>query len=218
MNFGAFSSNLQPLNAIEELNSYYNVAGEQDLRSALFDIQQDDANDVGEVEEPPPSDPELENIANAVQQGREKLQTAILDYHKSKMAYDAVVKEYTDLCNNVRTIEASLGMLKHACFENVQTLISEAASHALDDCRTRRDAHHNDMKFLQQKLSQMREVFRILKNSDTTFACPVCLKQQVECFLIPCGHTYCNNCISKASSTCFICRQRFHNISNLFFS
>jgi hypothetical protein len=36
--------------------------------------------------------------------------------------------------------------------------------------------------------------------------CPICLTDTVATVLVPCGHTFCSNCIKKQNTTCYMCR------------
>jgi hypothetical protein len=41
---------------------------------------------------------------------------------------------------------------------------------------------------------------------NTDIICPICIENKINTCCIPCGHTYCNNCI-KNTNKCFICRK-----------
>lgn len=46
--------------------------------------------------------------------------------------------------------------------------------------------------------------------------CPICLTDSVATVLVPCGHTFCNNCIKKQNTTCYICRGTIRERVKLF--
>lgn len=48
--------------------------------------------------------------------------------------------------------------------------------------------------------------------------CSICTTERVNTALIPCGHTYCNNCGQKQKSACFICRTSVSGRLRIFFT
>lgn len=48
--------------------------------------------------------------------------------------------------------------------------------------------------------------------------CSICTTDRVNTALIPCGHTYCNNCGQKQKSACFICRTSVKERLRIFFT
>jgi hypothetical protein len=48
--------------------------------------------------------------------------------------------------------------------------------------------------------------------------CAICLTDPVSMTLVPCGHTFCGNCIKKQNTTCYICRGTIRERVKLFFT
>lgn len=48
--------------------------------------------------------------------------------------------------------------------------------------------------------------------------CSICTTDRVNTTLVPCGHTYCNNCGQKQKSACFICRTTVKERLRIFFT
>lgn len=48
--------------------------------------------------------------------------------------------------------------------------------------------------------------------------CSICLTEPVSMTLVPCGHTFCGNCIKKQNTTCYICRGTIRERVKLFFT
>jgi hypothetical protein len=146
------------------------------------------------------------------------LQDTILRYHEAKTALDDAKRVYDINRSRMRTIETTMALLENDAFKALRETFKEEANKVLTAHEDLVHTHNLECRKRRHKLQRMRAVFRILKNSDATFACPVCLKNQANCFLMPCGHTFCNACMSKAAGKCFICRQGFSKVGNLFFS
>ncbi len=218
MNYASFAT-VEPLNVLQDLNSMYDVAGDTDLRNTLFELQEDLDNDsASEDDGASGGEAEEEELHKHINRGREMLQDTILCYHDAKSALDDAKREYEIARSRMRTIETTMALLENDAFTKLRETFKEEADKVLKEQEDRVHTHTLECRKRRRKLQRMREVFRILKNSDATFACPVCLKNQANCFLMPCGHTFCNACMSKAAGKCFICRQGFAKIGNLFFS
>jgi hypothetical protein len=48
--------------------------------------------------------------------------------------------------------------------------------------------------------------------------CAICLTDPVTSAIVPCGHTFCNNCIKKQNTSCYICRGTIRERIKLFFT
>ena len=48
--------------------------------------------------------------------------------------------------------------------------------------------------------------------------CSICLTDTVSMTIVPCGHTFCGNCIKKQNTTCYICRGTIRERVRLFFT
>jgi hypothetical protein len=217
MNYASFAY-VERLNVLQELNSMYDVAGDADLRNTLFELQEDLDNDSSSEDLESGEEAEESELHKHINRGREMLQDTILCYHEAKIAFDDAKREYEIAQSRVRTIESTMALLENDAFKTLRDTFKEEADKVLKTHEGRVQAQNLECRKRRHKLQRMREVFRILKNSDATFACPVCLKNQANCFLMPCGHTFCNACMSKAANKCFICRQGFTKVGNLFFS
>ena len=47
--------------------------------------------------------------------------------------------------------------------------------------------------------------------------CSICMTDRVCWALIPCGHTFCNNCVQKQRQVCFVCRTTLRDRQRLYF-
>lgn len=56
----------------------------------------------------------------------------------------------------------------------------------------------------------------LIKNL-TIYGCPVCLENQINAFIPSCGHTGCNDCLTKAKD-CPVCRGHKKEVKPLYFS
>lgn len=88
-----------------------------------------------------------------------------------------------------------------------------------------------DKNDIQQEYNSLMAAYRrfaILKdiiNMSRTFSssqnepiCSICIQESVAFTLVPCGHTFCQGCMRKQHSECFICRGRIKERVKLYFS
>ena len=61
-------------------------------------------------------------------------------------------------------------------------------------------------------------MMRAVQSNENEPLCTICLEDPVLYCVSPCGHTYCNNCIKRQVSTCFMCRTVIKDKIRLFFS
>lgn len=79
----------------------------------------------------------------------------------------------------------------------------------------------DEVNLLQGKVQAMRKIVD-KPNLPNRFQCFVCLENDVDMMLDPCGHTMCSICINKSQSTgrtfvCPACRSNIDSTRNLFF-
>jgi len=71
------------------------------------------------------------------------------------------------------------------------------------------DINH-ELNLKVNTLKKLLSVSYNLAGIGTFRACPICLTKEVGYSIIPCGHTFCGDCISKSKgSTCCICRSTY---------
>lgn len=56
------------------------------------------------------------------------------------------------------------------------------------------------------------------KNESNDPQCAICLTEPVGSTIVPCGHTFCNNCIKKQNTSCYICRGIIRERIKLYFT
>lgn len=222
MNFASPFAHVDALNALQELNAFFETSQDSSIRRTFYELD-DVANFNRDEEVAYPIDEETEDddigqIRLQIENGRKMLEERILRYHEAKSALDQAKQMHDMDQRRLKLIHSSFLTLeseKFACaLEAFETAKEQVETQHADKIAELKKVCDNCTKDLQR----MRSIFKILKSSDSTFACPICLKTQVECFMNPCGHTYCNACVQHAEDKCFICRKSYSRIHNLFFS
>jgi hypothetical protein len=223
MNFASPFAHVEALNALQELNAFFETSQDSNIRRTFYEL--DDignshptAEETYSIEDTDPEDDEICQLRVQIENGRKLLEDRILKYHEAKSALDQA--------KQLHDIDQRRLKLIHSSFLTLESERFAGALEAFETAKEQVEKQHAD-KIAELKkacdicttdLQRMRSVFKILKTSESTFACPICLKTQVECFMNPCGHTYCNACVQHAEDKCFICRKSYSRIHNLFFS
>lgn len=81
--------------------------------------------------------------------------------------------------------------------------------------------NYNDMIYMYKKWNILREVMSVQqlfepKHNDPI--CAICVSEPVSHTVNPCGHTFCNGCIRKMNTSCYICRGPIRDRIRLYFS
>jgi len=56
------------------------------------------------------------------------------------------------------------------------------------------------------------------RNETNDPQCAICLTDPITTAIVPCGHTFCGNCVKKQNTTCYICRGTIRERLKLFFT
>jgi hypothetical protein len=65
---------------------------------------------------------------------------------------------------------------------------------------------------------QIIDVNNNFKNETNDPQCAICLTDVVTTAIVPCGHTFCGNCVKKQNTTCYICRGTIRERIKLYFT
>lgn len=83
---------------------------------------------------------------------------------------------------------------------------------------SRKERIKSSLNSCTQVIKHLYKSYQSIKEVSLVHICPICLNNSVSSFLIPCGHTFCDNCIKKIRTSCFICRQDIQRFSQLYFN
>jgi hypothetical protein len=80
---------------------------------------------------------------------------------------------------------------------------------------------YKDLVETYKKWNICRQIISLHSNFKTESheaQCAICLSEPVSGALVPCGHTFCSNCVKKQNTTCYICRGTIRERIKLFFT
>lgn len=70
---------------------------------------------------------------------------------------------------------------------------------------------------LECAIRYLLTTYNILKSTAAFHACPICLTNEIDAFIDPCGHTLCTKCSSKITY-CHMCRTKVKVAKSIYFS
>lgn len=82
------------------------------------------------------------------------------------------------------------------------------------------EAEYKELLGLYKKLFIIRDLINLMKLHETTDKeplCSICLNEQVQYTLGPCGHTFCEGCVRKQTVQCFMCRGNIQSRVKMYF-
>ena len=69
-----------------------------------------------------------------------------------------------------------------------------------------------------KKLLYLKNSIDNFKTVQNNYICPICFENNVDCFIDPCGHTLCSDCLTKiGKSICHVCRNEVTHYKKIYF-
>jgi hypothetical protein len=170
---------------------------------------------------------ELEQIKKYSKLGLDKLKISLRKYQdlikkkkNTQSALDRIYKHRTEAIYALRRLDDT-GNPDNPEIKQIQDEIEALIL-------SKASKHEEQLKQLEQEINRERAViayfedsFRLHKDFKSYSPCMSCMHSEVNAFLIPCGHTFCHDCIkgyeaNNKSRTCPCCRSQYNNIGRLF--
>ena len=215
------------VNALQELTRG-TVDEEFDLKLKLYETK--DAFYEVKVDDRVNTTEEIEKLKQYVKKGQQMLKSEIIRYStlKDKLDQSAEIEEIfqsqitqikrsfliLDELNIARASYASELNHLHDSIDNFKANITKDFSESMKSVK---DEYNQSLK----TLVQLKDVYQVCRDSDLSYVCPICLQSRVECFMIPCGHTFCRECVKPTNSIrkiCHICRNPYTRICTLYYA
>lgn len=165
---------------------------------------------------------ELNEINHVVHKGRETL----IGYLKEYDACLTEIKEYENKVLNVKglldTIKCKLLNLEsyHDDFVPLsrtfmESLITKEVN-IIDDLQGNMGCLCVKRDKLEALIKSLGATYNIIKNTPFTHVCPICISNEVDTYIEPCGHTLCAKC--NQNPYCHMCRTKIRGTRSLYYS
>lgn len=144
---------------------------------------------------------------------------------------EALNKEYSETCRGLfsatrklrETYETIEKLRKNIEVFGSSTTLKEMYTDLLDKFEVESNIA-DQVEEVRRALGKREAMRRLFKKEPDKKLCPVCCDEEIACFIDPCGHTFCQQCITRhdrpnaAHMKCPVCRTVTKQVRQLFFS
>lgn len=175
-------------------------------------------------------DPEYKELNESIVKGQALLTAAILELNTASIEKKRIEDSVKSVRTTQHSIQQSLEHLKgiatanNTTVDSMQDTLDQAAysaSYVADAVET---ALKERLVGVEEKIASSKRVlkslgkaYNVLKSTGVGCTCPVCMNAQVEVYIDPCGHTFCQKCSKKIYTNCGFCRAPIKKVNKLFF-
>lgn len=166
-------------------------------------------------------------INTLVSKGKNKLQKLLQEYEMCMKTIDTLNNKIKDVEDKIHQFEQY-----HRCLVNIDQRFSrvlsstedvfELKSSILEDLELQLASASIEKDKIEALILSLSKTYSILRTTPLVHICPICMTNDVDTFLEPCGHTICQECISNkfcnSSKFCYMCRTPVRGIRKLYFS
>ena len=187
----------------------FNPSSQDIFKDLRIDISGSEIHNLGiDIEEFSAS---FEKIVTEYNKSVETLFASEKNLHNSLDMFDTIAVKLDDFLN-LDTNSASLHMfdafLKYlSAFFDENAIYEDFAKFLLANKRF--NALHALLKLTKQITPEDERLPPL---------CSVCISDPVSHAFVPCGHTFCANCVKKQITVCFVCRTKYTSRIKLYFS
>jgi hypothetical protein len=164
----------------------------------------------------------LPNIITAItvlNDGLEHKLQEIKELENTLKGQEKMIQDYNGMIHNFRK---NLGELPFSISISGQDMFLETLNHTIYQklLEQRIPEKIKRFQYLTSQIRMIRKITNISRNTNVNAMpqCTICYTQDVTSALVPCGHMFCEQCLSNLSNDnkCFICRRRSSRILRLF--
>ena len=136
------------------------------------------------------------------------------EYHEYNKQAFLAKREITRKYDNIQMIRRNAEAFEDTSLKEAYTALLEKYELELNLAEDM-----TALRIILGKRNALKKVLGMNKHEEIR-ACPICCETEVEKFLDPCGHTFCEPCLLRGASTekCPICRTKVKQVSKLFFN
>jgi hypothetical protein len=213
------------------MNEVLSIEDQYNMRKLLYD-NKDTFYKIDEIESDNESDndkTELKEINESIIKGSQLLKTTLNHYNElnieNKKLYDIKNKSkkyITDIdfaCSQLKNLTIN-NNIKIDNFNDSMDQINYLLLDIIENVESNLNNKKKDIEIAIKNdksiLKTLSKSYNILQNTNVNYTCPVCMVNQVNMFLQPCGHSMCKECIFK-SSTCYFCRSHIVGRAKIYY-
>jgi hypothetical protein len=142
---------------------------------------------------------------------RTKIQYIYEQYRKTGdeiLNYERLLKTKLEIFDGIhKNIINLLELDPTSCTEELKELSQKYMAEIFEKHRIQ--TTYNELIGSYQRFIVLREIIsmmRVTNSNENEPLCTICLERPVSHCVVPCGHTYCETCLKRQSTSCFMCR------------
>lgn len=166
---------------------------------------------------------EFQAINKYVSKGRSLLLCFLKEHGQCETKSEELTKRLEKTKEALGVIKYSLFSLEdnHVSFKELRdefiTKMTEKETAVLEDLQSEQGILEIKKDKLECAIRYLLTTYNILKSTSTFHACPICLTNEIDAFIDPCGHTLCTKCSNKITY-CHMCRTKVKVAKSIYFS
>lgn len=174
----------------------------------LHGVSDDEINDINEIN-------------NCVKLGRQKI-TDLLQEHAecihTMYEMEQKIKALNENINLQKLCITTLAGLheRFASFKEQFTEFDNLKTSVMEDMEAELASHVLNKERIETLLSSLGTTYNILRSTPLVHICPICITNEIDTYLEPCGHTLCRNC--NRDQFCHMCRTQIRSSRKLYYS
>lgn len=166
---------------------------------------------------------EFQNINTFVTKGRNTLLNYLKEHNDCETKSASLSKRIEDTKETLRVIRYNLFSLEesHRSFKDLNNdiidKIKTKEAIALEELQSEQALLEIRKDKLECAIKHLLNTYNVLKSTSTLHMCPICLMNEIDSFIDPCGHTLCSHCCSKLNF-CHMCRTKVKIVKSIYYS
>jgi hypothetical protein len=142
---------------------------------------------------------------------RKKMESYIHTFQKEQ-------KQIEENSEKIELLNSCKDQLINKCStENIDESLNQM-NIVITDLRSKQKALCESHQYTTACVSRLFRTSTHYSDNDPRRLCPICINNEVDTAVVPCGHTVCSNCILKCDlSHCFICRNGIEKTIKLYY-
>jgi hypothetical protein len=165
---------------------------------------------------------EIKHINDIVVSGKDKLLNCLKQYNACSESISLIEIKIKDIIDASFTVNQNLRRLFeiHPDFlelsNNLVENLWDKKNELIEELQSELGVTCIARDRLGAIIMSLAKTYHILRNVPYNHICPICLTNEVDIYLEPCGHTLCNSC--NRSDFCHMCRTRVKTSKGIFYS
>ncbi len=220
-------NNIQRATCKEEIPS---IEHAMNIRNSIINILNDNDLDLDKTQSNINASGVIIKEEDNVKKCSELFDEFIKDYKKKQEHYLKCKNNFQDEISRSKNNIKKLDLIIQFIRELDKDCNDQETEELLNNLKNLSDKIENDKNIIvarkeyikcRKEIENNLNLIKKINSMNMSNTCPLCLTNQVNIYLNPCGHTCCEECYGRLSNTenkCFLCRSNIMSKNPLYFS